>query len=696
MWFVGALALGEAGLDRVASLVRTGDDAAALLAIGELPEGLAEDDAVRYLRGRLLLEVGRPCDAMDTLARTPSAVPEAIRQDSARRWAHAAARCGQCKEARPVLLGAESSDVVVSRHDRAVAAECAAQMGELERAAEELERLTRRNGGENRVALLSLLAEVYVDLGRPEEAREAALRAWKVSLSPDQQRLAETLLDGASPTVDDRLDRAESLMSARHFERAAEELEALGARTVASDERRNARWHHLYGMALFRMRTRYLDAARVLHRSALLGSATEIEDAFHSARALSRADKDARAIAAYRRFATKYPKSKRAAEARFLAAWLEIRLGRSNGERQMETLVRGRSQVYGRWRRSASWELGFRAIETRRYSRAVKFLTEYSALATTAMDQARAHYWLGRAYRRGPKAIAEYRQAIGIEPLHWYAVLAASRLKQLGVAPPAPFEEASSSSSIETPSVAPPLPPTFLAYRRLGLDRDAIAWLGAHEQLLVQEVEKTSRIPTLARLYGDAGAYREAMVVARRRMSLLHSNPTLSRWWWEAMYPMPWLQIVDAHRGDLPRGLVYATMRQESGFQSDVISRAGAVGLMQVMPELASKLAGKPMTRTALRDPATNIDLGLREMAALAAELDHVYPLSIAAYNAGKRRVRRWLAESGRMELDRFVERIPFNETRNYVRRVTTHYARYSYLDDASSGWPELPPFVGP
>ena len=48
------------------------------------------------------------------------------------------------------------------------------------------------------------------------------------------------------------------------------------------------------------------------------------------------------------------------------------------------------------------------------------------------------------------------------------------------------------------------------------------------------------------------------------------------------------------------------------------------------------------------------------------------------------------------MELDRFVERIPFNETRNYVRRVSTHYARYAYLDDPGSEWPRLPRFVNP
>ena len=204
------------------------------------------------------------------------------------------------------------------------------------------------------------------------------------------------------------------------------------------------------------------------------------------------------------------------------------------------------------------------------------------------------------------------------------------------------------------------------------------------------------RIPLLTGLYRDAGAYREALLVARRRMVYLQSDPSRHRWWWDAAYPMPWQSVVDEHRAELPRALIYATMRQESGFRPEVVSRAGAVGLMQLMPELASKLTGNAVTRPMLRVPETNIALGLEEMAALAAEFDQVYPLSIAAYNAGKSRVKRWLKESRKMELDRFVERIPFNETRNYVRRVSTHYARYAYLDDPESGWPELPAFVNP
>ena len=691
---VGVGALAEEGLDRVAALVRTGDERGALDQIELLSSDARESDALRYLEGRLLLGVGRPCDAMGKLARTPGTLPESMREDSMRRWAIAAAQCGHCDEARPVLLGTPSSGVAVTRRDRAIAADCAIQLGQLETAAEELATLTRRNRGvSNRVALLAVLSDLYVELERPDDAKHAALEAWKAAVGPGQQGVARKLQERAAPDTSDRISRAEELIDARRFGKAVEELEAID---VGDDTALDARWRHVYGMALFRMRTRYLDAARVLHQSALLRGEHEIEDAFHSARALSRADQDARAIRAYRRFAQRYPRSKRAPEARFLAAWLEIRLGRTNGEKQMEKLVRGKSQVRGRWRRSAVWELGFRAFETRRYARAARYLSQYTTLVTSSMDAARGSYWLGRSYRRGPKAIAAYRKAIDVEPLHWYAVLAAGRLKRLKVKPPAPFENATSPTSVEVPPSDLPLPTTFEAYQLLGLDLGGIVWLNAHENALVAEYPKAQRIPLLTQLYRDAGAYRDALLIARRRMAFLHSDPSEHRWWWDAAYPMPWRSIVDAHRGDLPRALVYATMRQESGFRPEVVSRAGAVGLMQLMPEIATKLAGSQVTRYMLRAPETNIALGLEEMAALARDFDDVYPLSIAAYNAGKSRVRRWLKESRRMELDRFVERIPFNETRNYVRRVTTHYARYSYLDDPESGWPQLPAFVNP
>ena len=87
-----------------------------------------------------------------------------------------------------------------------------------------------------------------------------------------------------------------------------------------------------------------------------------------------------------------------------------------------------------------------------------------------------------------------------------------------------------------------------------------------------------------------------------------------------------------------------------------------------------------------------------RLLGELMKEFDGQVPLAVAAYNAGSHRVRPWLAREskrGRVELDRFVERIPITQTRNYVRRVVRGWARYAYLRNPSGGWPfELPRYL--
>ena len=580
------------------------------------------------------------------------------------------------------------------RRGRFIAADCAVRLGELEAAADELERLVRRDRIDREQTVLStMLTDVYQRLDRPDDARVAALRGWVIAVEPGQREVAMQLEEVALPEAEHHLHRAEAFVAVRRFEKAVEQLEQIDPSAHPELEER---WYHLYGNALFRMRTRYADASRALRKSASFGGRHEEEDAFHAARALSRADQDARAVRAYRAFAKRYPRSRRAPEARFLAAWLEIRMRRPSGVARMRSLLKGKHALRGKWRRSALWELGFHAFERRRYQSAVRYLSQYTAMANTAMDEARGYYWLGRSYRRGPRAVESYQTAIRVDPLHWYAVLAAARLQKLEGEVPPPFEplERPLESRVEWKPV--PLPETFLVYRELGLDREGIRWLRDHEDELVADYPRSERIPLLATTYDSIGAYREGLQVARRKIGLSRTHPEHHPWWWNAAYPMPWLSIVDEHRGDLPRALIYATMRQESGYMPDVVSRAGAVGLMQVMPEVASRIEGKTITPRMLETPAINIPIGVAEMTALAEEFQDIYPLSIAAYNAGKRRVKRWLRESKRMELDRFVERIPFNETRNYVRRVSTHYARYVYLNDPTAGWPTLPPVVSP
>ena len=129
----------------------------------------------------------------------------------------------------------------------------------------------------------------------------------------------------------------------------------------------------------------------------------------------------------------------------------------------------------------------------------------------------------------------------------------------------------------------------------------------------------------------------------------------------------------------LEQALVLGMIRQESAFRGNAVSRASAQGLMQLMPATAKVVAkrqGLGYSRSRLiSDASYNLTLGQTYLAGLLTQFDGSYVLSIAGYNAGPHRVRRWLKEFGDprtkdVDVIDWVEMIPFDETRNYVQRV--------------------------
>lgn len=119
---------------------------------------------------------------------------------------------------------------------------------------------------------------------------------------------------------------------------------------------------------------------------------------------------------------------------------------------------------------------------------------------------------------------------------------------------------------------------------------------------------------------------------------------------------------------------VYGIVRQESAYMSNARSRAGALGLMQLMPatgRLVAKKIGIKLKRTKdILDINTNTSLGTAFLRQMLDRFSGNYMLATAAYNAGPRRAKRWAAENSCVPPDIWVELIPFNETRKYVRRV--------------------------
>ena len=128
--------------------------------------------------------------------------------------------------------------------------------------------------------------------------------------------------------------------------------------------------------------------------------------------------------------------------------------------------------------------------------------------------------------------------------------------------------------------------------------------------------------------------------------------------------------------------LLLAVMRVESVYQKHIVSYAGAVGLMQIMPRtgqlIAHALGRTDFTPADLLDPHVNLEFAAWYLSSLIRRFDGHLPLAIAAYNGGPHNVRRWIQESPEdMPLDALLERIPFSQTHRYVRKVLVHYEAY-------------------
>lgn len=148
------------------------------------------------------------------------------------------------------------------------------------------------------------------------------------------------------------------------------------------------------------------------------------------------------------------------------------------------------------------------------------------------------------------------------------------------------------------------------------------------------------------------------------------------------LYPMVYLEEVEiaSKKNGIDPLLLLSVMREESRFDKEARSIAGALGLMQLMPDTAKKLEShldiKLEKKEQLYDPKTNIILGAFYLKRLITMFNSI-PVAIAAYNAGEETVKKWLSSHNYKTIDEFIEDIPYDETRNYVKNVLTTYFEY-------------------
>lgn len=677
---------------RALALLQAGRPAEALRAAEGLDEKLPEiADRVAYLRAEALEAAGRPRDALSAWA----AVPDG----SLRAWE---ARLARAK-------------LAASLGDRQGALAGLTPLLALRPPAD----LAKPDFG---ASALRLAGRLSAEEGDPAFARKALLDCWAGHpLAPEAPdcRVALGALPaphGAVPSQEDVLRRAEALLDANRNESALALLAPLLAQVppAAPSETFSCRVRAAAGRGLRKERSyqRAIDVLRPV-ADACGDPEVRVRALYVLASAASIAGDRDEAVRLYRRLARDFPGHPFADDALFFAADLLARLGRTADAREaLAALVR--DHPAGDYRDEARFRLAWLARRAGDAdAAAAQLLAIEEELREDSYEHARAAYWRARVLaERGEEGRAAARaiwaDLVARYPADYYGLLARARLAR----------ETGSEPALPAPSLAPKLAALaeitwepgplrndarFAAgvlLLRLGLARDAADELGAIDPRRLQEAAAASpdAVLLVADLLDRAGDHRAAHGLLRTRARAAFRRPPDGENLrvWRIAYPPAYREDVRrwAPPAGVPVDLVQALMREESALDPRALSPAGAIGLTQLMlptaQSVAKQLKLRKVSRASLTDASLNIRIGARYLGELVRRFDGSVALALAAYNAGGGAVSRWREQRRGLELDEFVEEIPIEETRGYVKRVLRSYAAYRLLYGASPE-PALP-----
>jgi soluble lytic murein transglycosylase-like protein len=302
------------------------------------------------------------------------------------------------------------------------------------------------------------------------------------------------------------------------------------------------------------------------------------------------------------------------------------------------------------------------------------------------ITQARGYYWLART-ETGAAAAADFAAAAAY-PDTFYGQLAALALGDTPQQVAARIQAAGE--------------PAFTASDAISFGLQELPRAAA---LLVQMNDPQDAQIFLTRIGAVAGDDRTRELAAKLSLGLGYpqSAVAIARSAGTAgqMLVREGWPLAESPPAGLEPAIALGIMRQESSFDPTAISGAGAQGLMQLMPGTARKTSkddGIPYDN--LFDPSQNMALGTAYLAGLIQQFGNCLPLAIAAYNAGPQNVANWIAENGDPEMRGdasgadiidWIEEIPFNETRNYVQRVTESIVIYRALQTGMADNPLTP-----
>jgi len=679
--------------------IRVGRFAEAAEAIARLPAEEQNKPEVRLAKARASIAIGKYAEAIAALEKIDDELPllrELVAKTRAQAQFHAgphdkaAEYYASRREVASWILAAEAWDKASESAGGAVRARAAW---------ERVVNASGRTRAQEEKARFRRMQITRLKEGDPAAVADAK---WLATNALDDKVFSEAaeLLEKQSPpkllTADELLARSRVLAEGLRTDDAIRAIERAGTRTTA--DRKNIPAIDLCrakAEVYYKARTRYPEAALAYRQCAYMGGPRAAEDLFLSARAFSRADRDADALPAFQSVIQRHPKTVWADQAEFHIARTHALAGRwKDAAWAFDEYVK--HWPTGREKRDAERYRALVHLVSRNDKKARKLLEDLSGGAEDALTAAR---WTNlaalAALRDGDKlhALARWAHVARTLPLSYPALVARARIKENGGTPPPAIDPGESGSSVP---FTVELPPPIDMLQRIGFDGEAELMLREREPAIVAktEVRGTEALCTAyAMLDRGKRRYQISLQVPQRELATAPGGKNRSAW--ECLYPRPYAGSVTtaAASSRITTDLVWSVMRQESAFDPEVVSPARAVGLMQLLPETArttAKTARLVHDDSMLTSPAQNITLGSLYLREMLDTFGENVALAVAAYNAGPEAIQRWLGHAKGETLDVFVEAIPYLETRGYVARVLGNMARYGYLDRGEAGVPTL------
>ncbi len=392
------------------------------------------------------------------------------------------------------------------------------------------------------------------------------------------------------------------------------------------------------------------------------------------ARSLLELDRDAQATRLLRAIPQRYPRDTAAASgALYLLADLATDARRDGAARETMLTV-ARRYPTSSFAAPARFRAALIAYIQRRPRTAAMELDTLIVRHIRSGESNAALYWAGRAWERAgnkEKATARWRELLNRDPMSYYAAQASHRLGETPWAPP------------QMADAFPQVPVVDSAFRRadilmrLGMETEARL---EYEHALHEAGENLPRLLATADAFRDRGLTTRSIQLGWKLIARGERDARTYR----LIYPIALGDaiIAESRIRRVDPALVAAIIRQESSFNPRATSGPGARGLMQVMPNvgeaIARSLRYSYWNADLLYEPDVNLQLGITHLRAMLQGRSVVRAL--AAYNAGDGRVARWSRKAGVDDPEMFVERIPFTETRDYVRIVLRNRDLYRAL----------------